>query len=205
MLSLSKKLDDTVLTEIGELPIDLSFNNVLRWYEMVEDKEMTTAEKIKAAWYVFLGDVKLTFTTVHDFEVASDAIQSISDYISQDPYTKGIDSEADSSFEPVHWFSYTQDADAIYASFFYDYGIDLIDEQDKLRWEKFRALFNNLSSKSPIMRIIDIRQTDLSKYEGKELTDLAEAQSYYSLESQSVEKLNDQLGGMFSILKQQAK
>ncbi|MQS44241.1 Gp15 family bacteriophage protein [Companilactobacillus mishanensis] len=206
MLSLSSKLDNTILTRIGELPIDLNFNNVLRWYEMADRDDMSKAEKIVAAWYIFLGSDYLSFTSIDDFEVASDAIESISDYISQDPYMKkGEETASNAPYKSTRWFSYTEDSEAIYASFLFDYGIDLIEEQNKMRWEKFRALFNNLSSKSPIMKIIDIRQTDISKYEGQELIDLVEAQSYYSLETSSVDKINESFNNMFSVLQQSTK
>ncbi len=50
-----------------------------------------------------------------------------------------------------------------------------------MRWEKFRALFNNLSPKSPFKRIIEIRQRSTKGLEGEKLASLQEAQNYYAL------------------------
>lgn len=88
---------------------------------------------------------------------------------------------------------------------FFDYGIDLLDQKDKMRWEKFRALFNNLSPKSPFKRIVEIRQRDTSDLKGKALTDLVEAQNYYALKGQSTNEVDDAIGAMFEMLSVQAK
>lgn len=206
MLSLINGLDSTVQTDIGELPINLSYNSVLRWYEMNERDDMNVPAKIEAGWFIFIGS-HLNFNTVHDFEVAAKALTDVSDYISVDPYVNANQDSLDDMSEqsPAQWYSYSQDAEAIYASFMFDYQIDLIDQQNKLRWEKFRALFNNLSPKSPMMRIIDIRQRDTTGLEGQALADLTQAQQYYALEGQSTDELNNSFGDMFSMLKLQAE
>lgn len=203
MLSLTSALDSTILTEIGELPIDLSFNNVLKWYEIVDRDDIEFPSKMRTGWSLFLGADTLPFDKVDDYEDAADALSDISTYVSEDPYVKdnGTDDEQANTVKPTQWFSYKEDAEAIYASFLFDYKIDLVDQIGVMRWEKFRALFNNLSAKSPIMRIIDIRQANQADYEGQALSDLVEAQNYYSLESASAENLNNQMASMFDMLK----
>ena len=210
MLSLTEGLDNTIETKIGLLKVNLSFNNVLKWYEILDKDDIILTEKFRVGWNLFLGADTLSFNDLEDYEVSADALKSITDYISEDPYQKvskddDYDELDQSNIEPTKWFSYQQDAEAIYASFLFDYNIDLLDSIDKLRWEKFRALFNNLSSKSPLMRIIDIRQTDTSEYEGKALSDLVQAQQYYSLNDSSVDSLNQQVNDMYTMLKSMAK
>lgn len=204
MLSLTKKLSNSILTDIGDVSFNLAYNNVLNWYELVDsDKELS--EKISGGWSIFFNQ-KLSFDTNHvsNYEIAADALSNLSTYISQDPYLDGKsnfnEDKQSNKQETNKWFSYQKDAEAIYASFLFDYKIDLIDQQDKLRWEKFRALFNNLSAKSPIMRIVNIRKADRSDYTGKSLTDLDEAQNYYSLDS-SVATANSDMNNMFTMLK----
>lgn len=203
MLSLAHMLESTWLTNLGEFVVNLSYNNVLRWYEMTEREDMELPEKIQAGWYIFFGDKGINFNTVHDFEMAAKTLEEISAYIADDPYVKASPDEQSFSngIDPTDWFSYKQDSEAIYASFMFDYGIDLIDEQNKLRWEKFRALFNNLSAKSPIMRIIDIRQANIADLEGQALSDMVQAQNYYALDNKSANQLDQQFGDMFNMLK----
>jgi len=208
LLSLTNGLDDRVSTEIGDLKVNLSFNNVLKWYELLDKDDVALTKKLVIGWNIFLGADTLSFNDMDDYEVSADALKKITEYISQDPYQPesqiGIGNNQP-NIEPTKWFSYQQDAEAIYASFLFDYGIDLIDSIDKMRWEKFRALFNNLSSKSPIMRIIDIRQANILDYQGQALADLTRAQEYYSLEDSSVDTLNQQVGDMFTMLKGMAE
>lgn len=203
MISLTNHLIDKFPTDIGKIPINLAFNRVINWYDVAERDDISDPQKMRTGWSIFFGN-ELEFNSIDDYEVAMRALKDVTDYISQDPYEKQeliVDGQEQSNRQPTKWFSYKEDAEAIYSSFLFDYGIDLVDKQDKLRWEKFRALFNNLSHKSPIMRIIDIRMTDVSQYEGKALADLVESQNYYSLESQSVDNLNNNIGNMFNMIK----
>lgn len=203
MLSLTNPLESTIITGIGELPVKLAFNNVLDWYEVSENDGIEWTTKVELGWQNFFDGIGLTFETADDYEVAVKALGDLNDYIHEEPYNN-IEGDDQSGPSPKS-FSYTQDAEAIYASFIFDYGIDLLDEMDKLRWEKFRALFNNLSAKSPLMRIIDIRQRSTEGLEGDALTNLVEMQSYYALEGQSTSAVDDAIGSMFSMLAMQAK
>lgn len=203
MLSLTDKLESTMMTGIGEVEFKLAFNNVLEWYKVSENDDLKWTAKVELGWQNFFDGVGLTFETADDYEMAVKALGDLNDYIHQEPYNN-IESDDQSGPSPKS-FSYTQDAEAIYASFIFDYGIDLLDEMDKLRWEKFRALFNNLSAKSPLMRIIDIRQSSTEGLEGNALTNLIEKQNYYALEGQSTSAVDDAIGAMFNMLAVQAK
>lgn len=205
MLSLTSKLKETMPTDIGELPVNLVFNNVLDWYEISENENIDLMQKIKIGWQLFFNGVVLQFDSPDDYEVAANALGDLSEYINHDPYVGQESNSNDNNVTPTKSFSYKQDAEAIYASFIFDYGIDLLDQKDKMRWEKFRALFNNLSPKSPFKRIVEIRQRDTSDLKGKALTDLVEAQNYYALKGQSTNEVDDAIGAMFEMLSVQAK
>lgn len=205
MLSLTSKLKETMPTDIGELPVNLVFNNVLDWYEISENENIDLMQKIKIGWQLFFNGVVLQFDSPDDYEVAANALGDLSEYINYDPYVGQESNSNDNNVTLTKSFSYKQDAEAIYASFIFDYGIDLLDQKDKMRWEKFRALFNNLSPKSPFKRIVEIRQRDTSDLKGKALTDLVEAQNYYALKGQSTNEIDDAIGAMFEMLFVQAK
>lgn len=205
MLSLTSKLDSTMATEAGELPVNLAFNNVLDWYEISENENIDLMQKVKIGWQLFFNGVVLQFDSPDDYEVAANALGDLSEYINQDPYVGQESNSNDNNVTPTKSFSYKQDAEAIYASFIFDYGIDLLDQQDKMRWEKFRALFNNLSPKSPFKRIVEIRQRDTSGLKGKDLADLVEAQNYYALKGKSTNDVDNAIGSMIEMLSVQAK
>ena len=82
---------------------------------------------------------------------------------------------------PQQLYSYKQDADAIYASFLMQYHIDLLKERGKMHWCVFRALFDGLNEDTPIQRIIDLRQKNLSEIPDEQRGKVAQLQQYYAL------------------------
>ena len=113
---------------------------------------------------------------------------------------------ADTDNDPIEYYSYQQDAGIIYASFLQDYGIDLIDQQGKLHWDKFRALLDGLSDKTPFQKVVKIRMADISKLEGEELNHMIELQDYYQLDSmRSVKNQNQGMNDFFNALVQTSK
>lgn len=206
MLSLSEPLHHTWQTDAGEFEIDLSFDNVLRWYTMAGNDDLSDLDKVRASWLIFIGDGALAFNSDADWDTAIKAVDGISQYVAHDAYLDdepSSDTDGNGTDTPK-LYSFDQDAEAIYASFIFDYNIDLIEQQGKLRWEKFIALFNNLSAKSPLQRIVSIRQMDTSKLEGQDLADAVQAQQYYALEK-SVSQVDDAMSSIFGMLMGQAK
>jgi len=205
MLSLTRPLSTT--TEIGdeEWTVDLSFDNVLRWYTLLDDDAVEDAQKVYLAFNAFIGE-----GTDATAEQIIAVVSEISKRIQQTVYG-GQDDEpsVDLNGDPIsqeHFFSYEKDADAIYSSFMADYHIDLIDEQGKLRWEKFKALLDGLSDQTLFRRIIAIRQKSQAGLEGEELASLIEAQDYYRLDDEDTQvSLDSQMGQVFSMLAESAK
>lgn len=74
MLSLTSKLENTIITQIGEKRVDLSFNTVLKWYEIVDRTDLSLPEKIRAGWYLFIGVDTLQFLNIRDYEIASSTL-----------------------------------------------------------------------------------------------------------------------------------
>ena len=137
-----------------------------------------------------------------DADFALTAFKDISDYISREPY--GNDGDATPG-NPVKYYSFTQDAGAIYASFYEQYGMDLVDQEGKLHWDKFKALFAGLGPKTYFQRIVQIRMKDTSKLEGQELTDVIQAQSHYELDENKTEASRQaQMDSVFAMLKANA-
>lgn len=74
---------------------------------------------------------------------------------------KSVKSDSD-----IRIFSFSEDAEYIYASFFSQYHIDLTSLK-YLHWHKFLALFRSLSGDCRFMKIISYRQIDLSEIQDK--------------------------------------
>lgn len=76
------------------------------------------------------------------------------------------------------------DGEYIYAGFFQNYGIDLIEQQGKLHWKKFLALFQGLSDDTRIKQIMQIRTMDMPQPNGhnqEQIRKIQELKSYYAL------------------------
>lgn len=208
MISLTNQLEHSIVIGNRIVEADFTFDVVLKWYELLEDDSINDIEKTLIGFKMFIGE-----TSEYDEQQIVEAMQSISNYLSQSAYGNFNDEEIDSEFEvepepPTKYYSYTKDAEAIYASFLFDYNIDLVDAQGVMHWDKFKALFNNLSEKSPFQRIVNIRQTDPNEYKDdpKAMQKIIEAQEFYRLEDeQNVKALDMQMSSMFDMLKNQAK
>jgi len=88
-------------------------------------------------------------------------------------------------------FDFNQDADYIFASFFMDYGIDLVEEKGKLDWRKFISLFSGLSDRTKIREVMSIRSREIptpTKHNKEQIEALLKAKSYYALEMTEEEK-----------------
>lgn len=189
------KIGDTIYK------VDLAYDNVLRFYELLDDDHFSAIEKAQTAFEMFFGFAPGS----DDDEYVAGAFEGIAKYLSEDPYE---DTNADATdlagneFIPTKYYSFSQDAGAIYASFREQYGINLIEEQGKLQWDEFKALFAGLGPKTYFQRIVAIRQADPNDYEGKEQVELLEAQNRYALaDNHSEEAVQAQLAGFADALK----
>ncbi|KAF0505263.1 Gp15 family bacteriophage protein [Pediococcus pentosaceus] len=208
MISLTNELEHSIVIGNRIVEVDFTFDVVLKWYELLEDNSINDIEKTLIGFKMFIGE-----TSEYDEQQVIEAMQSISAYLSQSAYGNFNDEEIEPEFEvepepPTKYYSYTKDAEAIYASFLFDYNIDLVDAQGVMHWDKFKALFNNLSDKSPFQRIVNIRQTDTNEYKDdpKAMQKIIEAQEFYRLEDENnVQALDMQMSSMFDMLKNQAK
>lgn len=177
MISLTDGLETTIEINGKEVQIDLSYDNVLRYFELIDEQDFDNSEKVVMAYEMFVSSDIPT-----DPDVLIGTVRAISDYISKQPY--GFDyvpSDDQPDVETIKYYSYEQDAGAIYASFLTQYGIDLIDERGKLHWDKFKALLDGLNEDTPFKQIVTIRQRSMEGMDNKEMAQLADLQAYYRL------------------------
>lgn len=171
-------LTDTPLSAIkfdGETyQINLAFDNVIKYLELVEDdSENKELEALK----LFFGDQEIPL----DPDFIETSFKLINETITKSAYQGNPSKDWSMNIAPQHIYSYEQDADAIYSSFMMQYHIDLLKERGKMHWCVFRALFDGLSEDTPIQRIIELRQKNLTDVPDEQRGKVMQLQQYYAL------------------------
>lgn len=168
--------DYKIYTQKCRLSVNPAFNFVLDIQKLYKENCLTDLEKIdtalemlvKNSWNLRLLNPKEKAEAME--EIAARFIRT-----KKRPEIKK---------NPVPVLDFEEDGDYIYASFMKDYRIDLIDEQGRLPWKKFLYLFNGLSADTKIKQVMQIRQMELPRYNGKnakEIQEINELKSYYAL------------------------
>ena len=124
---------------------------------------------------LFFGGQKIP----QDPEFFQGFMKMLNKLINAEPYLSGGSSTSGSM---VQSFSWSKDAGMIEAAFLQNYQIDLMEEQGKMHWTKFKALFDGLSDKTKLVKIIQIRQTTPNDVSKEMWPDIAQAQITYSLD-----------------------
>lgn len=154
--------------------INLAFDNVIKYLELVEDdSENKELEALK----LFFGDQEIPL----DPDFIESSFKLINETITKSAYQGNSSKDWSMNIAPQHIYSYEQDADAIYSSFMMQYHIDLLKERGKMHWCVFRALFDGLSEDTPIQRIIELRQKNLTDVPDEQRGKVMQLQQYYAL------------------------
>lgn len=174
MFRLSEKMADELILDDVTYPLDLSFDNVLIIFDMLNDDSVDDVFKPYIALNRLTGigvkelakmlPPKLVFETfkkVFDDCIAikhSNAKPSVDLQGNMMPEVKKEDDD-----EAIYSIKY--DAEYIYASFMQAYGIDLFDVQGQLHWKKFNALLVGLPDGTKLTEVMKIRAWRPSKGE----------------------------------------
>lgn len=183
MIKIAYPLVDEISFNGVSYALDLSFDNVLRLFEMFDDNRISNHVKIETALKMLIGDDlgdlsieekdKVLFEIIDNVVTGEDDEEIIEYDLAGNPMPVQHDED-----EVV--FDMIQDSEYIFSSFMYDYGINLIKEQGKLHWYEFKSLLNGLSEDSKLMRVIDIRTMDTPK-KGKEREQVIKLKKHYAL------------------------
>jgi len=195
MFTLTDPLEEEIEIEGNVYPLDLSFDNVLRFFDLMDDDTFFDAEKIEIAFEMFVDTDK-----EFDFETKYKVVKTIVETF----IASNNDSNADYSSDvgdSKQYYDLKQDAEYIYASFLQEYGIDLIEQQGKLRWEKFVALLVGLRDNTRFKEIVGIRAAELPKGKGmeEERKRLRKLKQIYALKKDQRTK-EQELDAMFNML-----
>ena len=175
-MDLTMGLQDTLEYGPYELRLDMSFDNIILFNEMLEDPTLGDIEKVVIGLEMLLPwdyDLVEGLNLLERYELFS---QIMRDFLDVDIDTRK-DSKCDDSEEGEEEsepqakskeFDFKVDAERIYASFMMDYGIDLIEEQGKMHWKKFVALLGGLSERTPFMQVVNIRTMEVPKKDNRD-------------------------------------
>lgn len=181
--------------------LDLAFGKVLRYLDMVEDRELPETDITEIALGWFLPDTKVSrLDPVTQAgllaKIRKDFISFPHRSICGKKNAKTVDFRYDSGY--------------IYAAFMQTYGIDLYECADTLQWCKFIALFSALPDDTAISQIMSIRGRELpapDRTNREEIQHLTELKLIYALPQADGGRADSQktLNGLFDMLYEKAK
>lgn len=155
MFSLTKIYDDTFDYQGITMSVDMTYDNILRLFELFEDNTFTNYEKVLIALEMLLDN----YYEIEDLNFLEQL--EIYKYLLKEflgiETSSDEDEETGEASKEVKKFDFEKDADLIYASFLSEFKIDLFEVQGKLHWEKFSALLNHLSDNTAFKQVVKFR------------------------------------------------
>lgn len=180
MLSLYRDSNDSIEIDGANYPIDCNFNVVLANLELSQVDNISEIVKIRIALKNYLN--------VSNEQLANWSYEkqvAIYTEISLKLFNSGSNTnEQSNTTEDKSAYSFSEDADFIFASFMKDYGINLIEKRNNMHWNEFKALFLSLSKDTKIVEVMQIRNWEKSKDDSKErVADMEKLQRIYALKT----------------------
>lgn len=196
MLDISRKLTDKLVIDDEEFPLNLSFDNVLRLFEMWRDEDVPEFVKPHFGIRILTGETLEDFTVEEMSEVFNEvfeehiSLSTVEDnHIEYDLAGNPMKTTASNSKQEQAPYDIRYDGDYIYASFLQAYGIDLFDVQGELHWKKFNALLSGLPEGTKFMEVIKIRKWKPQKGDSAEYKEeMRKLQKDYALPYEIVEE-----------------
>lgn len=153
-----------------DIELNLSFDNVLKIMELFDDDTISNRVKPNIALMMLIVDHSL-LAQLNMQGKENLVIDVFKDKLNIDltadkkagEMTESLGNPLDEEAPDVPVVNFTLDADMIFASFLFDYNINLFEQQGKLQWSEFLALFNNLSEKAPMKIAIHYRTCEIPK------------------------------------------
>lgn len=196
MLDLSRKLTDKLVIDDEEFPLNLSFDNVLRLFEMWRDEDVPEFVKPHFGIRILTGETLEDFTVEEMSEVFNEvfeehiSLSTVEDnHVEYDLAGNPMKTTASNGKQEQAPYDIRFDGDYIYASFLQAYGIDLFDVQGDLHWKKFNALLSGLPEGTKFMEVIKIRKWKPQKGDSAEYKEeMRRLQKDYALPYEIIEE-----------------
>lgn len=196
MLDLSRKLTDKLVIDDEEFPLNLSFDNVLRLFEMWRDEDVPEFVKPHFGIRILTGETLEDFTVKEMSKVFNEvfeehiSLSTVEDnHVEYDLAGNPMKTTASNGKQEQAPYDIRFDGDYIYASFLQAYGIDLFDVQGKLHWKKFNALLSGLPEGTKFMEVVKIRKWKAQKGDSAEYKEeMRRLQKDYALPYEIIEE-----------------
>lgn len=178
MLSLYYKPENEIEFNGQKYKINLSFDNVLKLIDMLNDDDIDDKYKVILGINMVLGVSFLLpfekwneiFNAIFQKFVIKEESLTVETDIKGNPMPPRYKKDKNNNYSLKH------DAEYIFASFYQAYQIDLIDLQGDLSWDKFNALLSGLPTDTKFKEVLDIRNwvpyKGCSKEEKKKMKEL---------------------------------
>lgn len=212
MIDLSRKLTDKLVIDDKEYALDLSFDNILKMFEMMRDDDIpeyikphfairmliskslagnTREEKAESFNNDFenysIEEMSKVFKSVFEEHISLSDVKD--NHVEYDLAGNPMKTTASNSGQEKAPYDIRFDGDYIYASFLQAYGIDLFDVQGKLHWKKFNALLSGLPEGTKFMEVIKIRKWKPQKGDSAEYKEeMRRLQKDYALPNDVIEE-----------------
>lgn len=201
MLDLSRKLTDELVIGDDVYPLNLSFNNILKLFEMWRDDEIPDFAKPHFALRVLTGkkmsgltveQAMAIFEQVFSEHIELENAKDISvEYDLAGNVMKSSETVSKNDDKPTYDIRY--DGDFIFASFLQAYGIDLFEVQGQLHWKKFNALLAGLPEGTKFVEVIKIRKYKPQKGDSQDyITEMRRLQKEYALPGEVMAGLEEE-------------
>lgn len=212
MLDLSRKLTDKLVIDDKEYALDLSFDTVLKMFEMMRDDDIpeyikphfairmlishslegeTREEKAESFNNDFenysIEEMSKVFKSVFEEHISLSDVED--NHVEYDLAGNPMKTTASDDTKQKAPYDIRYDGDYIYSSFLQAYGIDLFDVQGELHWRKFNALLSGLPEGTKLMEVIKIRKWKAQKGDSSEYKEeMRRLQKDYALPNEVIEE-----------------
>lgn len=185
MFSLTENLIESVEINGKTYNVDMSFDNVLRLINMLNDDLLNDALQVVVGIQMLL-DTELDLPIEEQVKIFNELYKQLIGTGVQKEILYDLKGNPmpvqDEGEKKEQVYDFKQDAEYIYASFMQDYGIDLIEQQGKLHWYKFRALLGGLSESTKFRKVLEIRQMPFPK-NAKQRAEVEKLKQAYALKN----------------------
>ncbi|AZV50366.1 hypothetical protein DIC78_15885 [Bacillus halotolerans] len=200
---LTERFDDQIMIGENILYLNLSYDRVMRLFELFKDDRFSEGQKLDIALEMFAMNPEiLKFLEIEEKNAALETI--VYDFIGLKKQDDDEEEQQENDAPNKKLYDLDKDAAYIYASFLYDYNLDLFELQGTLHWNKFNALLQNLSDKSKFKEVVSIRAAEVpkpTKHNKEERDRLIKLKRLYSLEDEeTLEDLETKLDTYFSMI-----
>lgn len=212
MIDLSRKLTDKLVIDDKEYALDLSFDNILKMFEMMRDEDIpeyikphfairmliskslagnTREEKAESFNNDFenysIEEMSKVFKSVFEEHISLSTVED--NHVEYDLAGNPMKTTASDDTKQRAPYDIRYDGGYIYASFLQAYGIDLFDVQGVLHWKKFNALLSGLPEGTKFMEVIKIRKWKPQKGDSSEYKEeMRRLQKDYALPYEIIEE-----------------